>query len=98
LLGFLFYPEVGGNIILRNIDEVLPDYTVSYRIRNTTSSNVIQFLPHRKQDSVPVTQTNLLMLFREIINLYTESHTKYINTVCGANAEIFNVRAADTYN
>jgi hypothetical protein len=31
------------------------------------------------------------MLFREIIAVYSEYHTKPMNTLCGPNAEILNV-------
>ena len=33
------------------------------------------------------------MLYREIIAVCSEIHTKHINTVCGQNVEFFNVRA-----
>jgi len=29
------------------------------------------------------------MLYREIIGVYSEIHTKYINTLCGQNVEFF---------
>ena len=32
------------------------------------------------------------MLYREIIAVCSEIHTKHINTVCGQNVELFNVR------
>jgi hypothetical protein len=37
------------------------------------------------------------MPFREIIALYNENHTKYINTFCGQNAEDFNLKAPDLF-
>jgi hypothetical protein len=33
-----------------------------------------------------------LMLYREIIAVCSESHTKHINTLCGQNVELFNVK------
>jgi hypothetical protein len=33
VLGLLFYPDDGGSAFLRNIGELLPDYTVSHPIR-----------------------------------------------------------------
>jgi len=32
------------------------------------------------------------MLYREIIALCSEIHTKHINTVCGQNIELLNVK------
>ena len=34
------------------------------------------------------------MLYREIIAVCSEIHTKHINTVCGQNVELLNVRLA----
>ena len=34
------------------------------------------------------------MLYREIIALCSEIHTKHINTVCGQNVELLNVKLA----
>jgi len=38
-----------------------------------------------------VTKTSQLMLYREIIAVCSEIHTKYINTMCGQNVELLNV-------
>ena len=32
------------------------------------------------------------MLYREIMAVFSEIHTKLINTVCGQNAELLNVK------
>jgi len=32
------------------------------------------------------------MLYREIIAVYSEIHTKHINTLCGQNVELLNVK------
>jgi len=32
------------------------------------------------------------MLYREIIAAYSEIHTKHINTLCGQNVELLNVK------
>jgi len=32
------------------------------------------------------------MLYREIIAVFSEIHTKHINTVCGQNVELLNVK------
>jgi len=34
------------------------------------------------------------MLYREIMPFGSEIHTKHINTVCGQNVELFNVKLA----
>jgi len=34
------------------------------------------------------------MLFREIIAVYSEIHRKHINTLCGQNVELVNVKLA----
>jgi len=34
------------------------------------------------------------MLCREIISVCSEIHTKHINTLCGQNVELFNVKLA----
>jgi hypothetical protein len=41
---------------------------------------------------------NRLLLFREIISVYSENRTKHVNTLCGQNAECFNVKVHGTYN
>jgi hypothetical protein len=37
------------------------------------------------------------MLFREIIAVYSETHTKYINALFGQNAELLIVKTGGTY-
>ena len=32
------------------------------------------------------------MLYREIMAVYSEIHIKHINTLCGQNVELFNVK------
>jgi hypothetical protein len=34
------------------------------------------------------------MLYREIIAVCSEIHTKYVNTLCGQNVELLNVKLA----
>jgi hypothetical protein len=38
------------------------------------------------------------MLYREIIAVCSEIHTKHINALCGQNVELLNVEAGGTYN
>jgi hypothetical protein len=37
------------------------------------------------------------MLYSEIIAVCSEIHTKHINTVCGQNVELLNVKIRETY-
>jgi hypothetical protein len=48
------------------------------------------FPPHRK--SVSITIASQLILYREIIAVCSEIHTKHINTLCGQNEELLNVK------
>ena len=32
------------------------------------------------------------MLYREIISVYSQIHTEHINTLCGQNVELLNVK------
>jgi uncharacterized membrane protein len=50
----------------------------------------IQSVPRNKH-SVSVIKTSQLMLYREIMAVCSEIHTKHINTVCGQNVELLNV-------
>jgi lipoate-protein ligase B len=45
-----------------------------------------------------MTTINWLTLFREIIAVYSENHTKHMNTICEQNAELSNVQAGGTYS
>jgi len=38
------------------------------------------------------------MLYRDIIAVYSEIHTKHINTLCGQNVELLNVKPGGTYS
>ena len=38
------------------------------------------------------------MLYREIIAVYAQIHTKHINTLCGQNVELLNVKPGGTYS
>jgi len=38
------------------------------------------------------------MLYREIIAVCSEIHTKHINTLCGVNVEFVNVTLGGTYS
>ena len=51
----------------------------------------IQSVP-RSKHSPSVIKTSQLMLYREIMADCSEIHTKHINTVCGQNVELLNVK------
>ena len=46
--------------------------------------------------SVSVIQASQLMLYREIIAVCSEIHTKHINTLCGQNVDFVNVKLVTT--
>ena len=48
----------------------------------------------RSKHTPSVIQTSQLMLYREIIAVCSEIHTKHINTLCGQNIELLNVKLA----
>ena len=45
-----------------------------------------------------VIKTSHLMLYREIIAVGSEIHTKHIKTICEQNTEFLNVKAGGTYS
>jgi hypothetical protein len=45
-----------------------------------------------------VMKTSQLMLYREIMAVCFEIHTKHINTVCGQNVELLTVKPDGTYS
>jgi len=38
------------------------------------------------------------MLYREIIAIYSQIHTKHKNTLCGQKVELLNVKSGGTYS
>jgi hypothetical protein len=38
------------------------------------------------------------MLYREIIAVFSQIHTKYINTVCGVNLGFVSIKLGGTYS
>jgi CRISPR/Cas system-associated protein Csm6 len=50
-----------------------------------------------KTQHFTITKINWLTLFRKIIAVYSENHTKPLNTMCGQNAELLIVKAGGTY-
>ena len=80
--GYLEYLDVDG---MGNINHLMTKRIVLYW--NTQS------VPRCKH-SVSVIKTSQLMLYREIIAVCSEIHTKHINTLCGQNVELLNVKLA----
>ena len=48
----------------------------------------------RSKHCVSVIKTSQLMLYREIIAVCFQIHTKHINALCGQNVELLNVKLA----
>jgi len=46
----------------------------------------------RSKHTVSVIKTNHLMLYREIIAVCSQIHTKHTNTLCGLNVELLNAK------
>jgi hypothetical protein len=51
----------------------------------------IKLVP-RSKHTISIIKTSQLILYREIIAVFSEIHTKHINTVCGQNVEFLNVK------
>jgi hypothetical protein len=62
----------------------------------------LEFLLVIFKDSVPthctVIKVSWLMLFKDMIAVYSENYTKCVDTVCGKIAKIFNVLASGIYS
>jgi hypothetical protein len=52
----------------------------------------------KKTQHFTVTKISWLTLFKEIIAVYSESHMKPVNTLCGQNAELLIPKAGGTYS
>ena len=50
------------------------------------------------EGQISVIKTSQLMLYREIIAVCSEIHTKHINTLCGQNVELLNVKTGGIYS
>jgi hypothetical protein len=58
---------------------------------------MIHFLAQIKDKRISITRNDWLMLFRELIAVYSKNHMKPINTLCGLSAGLVNVKACGTY-
>ena len=52
----------------------------------------LQSVPRSKHNPFRLLKTSQLMLYREIMAVCSEIHTKHINTLCGQNVELLNVK------
>ena len=52
----------------------------------------------RSKHTPSIIKTSQLMLYREIIAVCSKIHTKHINTLCGQNVELLNVKLGGTYS
>ena len=69
-----------GALVLYGQTDVQPDIKlIFFAFSNFTNA-------HKK--------TNQLLLYREIIAVCSQIHTKHINTLCGQNVELLNVKLA----
>ena len=59
-----------------------------YTHTHTHTHTKTQSVP-RSKHAVSVIKTSQLMLYREIIAVCSEIHTKHINTLCGQNVELY---------
>ena len=57
----------------------------------------IQSVP-RSKHSVSIIKTSQLMLYRGIIAVCSQIHTKHINALCGQNVELLDVKCGSTYS
>jgi hypothetical protein len=51
-----------------------------------------------KTQRVSMTTISWSMLFKEIIAVYSENHTKPINTLCGQNADLLIIKSGGTHH
>jgi hypothetical protein len=56
------------------------------------------FSSYRTVNTLRLGYKNQSMLYSEIIAVCSQIHTKHINTLCGQNAEFFNVKPGGTYS
>jgi hypothetical protein len=52
----------------------------------------------KKTQPITITKMKWLMLFEEIIAVYSANHMKLINTLCGQNTEVLIVETSGTYS
>jgi hypothetical protein len=80
--------EIGYNYV----DRINP---LKHEVHKNNILKQFSFYPKERRKLVCITEINWLMLFREIIAVYSEEH---IDTLCGQNAELLNLRTGVTYS
>ena len=55
-------------------------------------SKLLSFSPYRAVNTLHLSYKNQLMLYRDIITMCSQIHTKHINTLCGQKVEFVNVK------
>ena len=54
--------------------------------------------PYRAVNTLRLGYKNQLLLYRKIIAVCSQIHTKHINTLCGQNVVFVNVKPGGTYS
>jgi hypothetical protein len=66
-------------------------------MHETRLNNIQTFSPYRKENTARLHDNDRVAnAFKEIIAVYYENHMKPINTLCGQNTELLNVKAGGT--
>ena len=86
----------GQNVELLNVKLVVHIVTTGLQRVNIRYTQ-IQSVP-RSKHCISVIKTSQLMLYREIVAVCSQIHTKHINTLCGQNVELLNVKPRGTYS
>jgi len=75
-----------------------PESSISFNpVKKLNEEIKLQSVPHSKH-YISVIKTSQLMLYREIIAVYSQIHTKHINTLCGQYVKFLNVKPGGTYS
>lgn len=64
----------------------------------TFADNLCHANPFRYSDTLSAANTFYLILFGEIIAVCCDSNTTLVTTICGQNAQIWNVKVGGTYS
>ena len=96
----IFYPvlfNIRNNIAFCRVPRICPLFfwynNVCMNMTDLQAKNTLSFIwissPYRAVNTSSLIKANQLMLYREIIAVCSEIHTKHINTLCGQNVDIF---------
>ena len=56
---------------------------VGLKLENIELDHIYKLSPYRAVNTPSVIKTDQLMLYREIIAVCSQTHTKHVNTLCG---------------